>query len=122
MSFLFNMASKFLPAITAMASRAIPAISSAFSVGKRILPQVIGAVGKVQNAVNTAKQVGKTVKAVGQAVAPEIVKKVEDAYNSKKIGGLSVGDIVERGEKGLAKVAGVADQAKAVFGNMPTTA
>jgi len=121
MAFLLNMASKFLPAITSMASRAIPAISSAFAVGKRVLPQVIGAVGKVQQAVNTAKQVGKTVKAVGQAVAPEITKKVEDAYNAKKIGGLSVGDIVERGEKGLATVAGVANQAKAVLANMPTT-
>ena len=120
MSFLLNMASRFLPAISAMASRAIPAISSAFAVGKRILPQVIGAVGKVQHAVNTAKQVGKTAREVGRVVAPEITKKVEDAYNTKKIGGLSVGDIVERGEKGLAKAAGVADQAKAVFANMPT--
>ena len=122
MSFLINMASKFLPAIGAMASRAIPAISSAFAVGKRVIPQVIGAVGKVQQAVNTAKQIGKTVSAVGHAVAPEITRKVEDAYNSKKIGGLSVGDIVERGEKGLANVAGIANQAKAVFANMPTTA
>lgn len=120
MSFLLNMASRFLPAIGAMASRAIPALTSAFAVGKRIAPAVIGAVGKVQNAISTAKQVGKTVRAVGQAVAPELTKKVEDAYNTKKIGGLSVGDIVERGEKGLAKAAGVAEQAKAVFANMPT--
>jgi hypothetical protein len=120
MSFLLNMASKFLPAIAGMASRAIPALTSAFAVGKRIAPAVIGAVGKVQNAINTAKAVGKTAREVGRAVAPDITKKVEDAYNAKKIGGLSVGDIVERGEKGLAKAAGVAEQAKAVFANMPT--
>lgn len=120
MSFLLNMASKFLPAISAIASRAVPAISSAFAVGKNILPQVIGAVGKVQNAVNTAKQVGKTIQSVGNVIAPDLTKKVENAYNSKRIGGLSIGDIVERGEKGLSKAAGVADQAKAVFANMPT--
>ena len=120
MSFLLNMASRFLPAIAGMASRAIPAITSAFAVGKRIAPAVLGAVGKIQNAIGIGKQVGKLAHGVGQKIAPELTKEVEDAYNAKKIGGLSLGDIVERGEKGLAKAAGIADQAKAVFANMPT--
>lgn len=120
MSFLLNMASRFLPAIAGMASRALPALTNAFAVGKRILPSVIGAVGKVQNAIGIGKNVGKLVHGIGEKVAPELTKKVEDAYNAKKIGGLSLGDIVERGEKGLAKAAGIADQAKAVFANMPT--
>jgi hypothetical protein len=119
MSFLLNMASRFLPAIAGMASRAIPAITSAFAVGKRIAPAVIGAVGKIQNAVGIGKNIGKLAHGIGQKVAPELTRKVEEAYNAKKIGGLSVGDIVERGEKGLAKAAGIADQAKAVFANMP---
>lgn len=119
MSFLLNMASRFLPAITGLASRAIPALTSAFAVGKQIAPKLIGAVGKMQNAYNTAKQIGKSVKAVGNVVAPELTKKVEDAYNTKIGGKFSVGDIIERGEKGLAKASGVADQAKAVFANLP---
>ena len=99
MSFLLNMASRFLPAITGLASRAIPALTSAFAVGKQIAPKLIGAVGNV--------------------IAPELTKKVEDAYNTKIGGKFSVGDIIERGEKGLAKASGVADQAKAVFANLP---
>lgn len=120
MSFLLNMASKFLPAVAGLASRAMPYITNAFAVGKRIAPSVIGAVGKIQNAIGMAKNVGKLAHGVGQKIAPELTKKVEDMYNAKKIGGLSLGDIVERGEKGLAKAAGVADQAKAVFANIPT--
>ncbi len=119
MSFLLNMASKFLPAISGLASRAIPALTSAFAVGKQIAPKIIGAVGKVQNAVNTAKQIGKTARTIGNAIAPEVTKKVEDAYNTKIGGRYSIGDIVERGEKGLSKASGIADQAKAVFANMP---
>jgi len=120
MSFLLNMASKFLPAISGLASRAIPALTTAFAVGKQIAPKVIGAVGKIQNAVNTAKQITKTARTIGNAVAPELTKRVEDAYNTKIGGKFSVGDIIERGEKGLAKASGIADQAKAVFANIPT--
>jgi hypothetical protein len=119
MSFLLNMASRFLPAISGLASRAVPALTSAFAVGKQIIPRVIGAVGKIQNAFNTAKQIGKAVKSVSGAVAPEITKKVEDAYNTKIGGKFSMGDIIERGEKGLAKASGIADNAKAVFANIP---
>jgi hypothetical protein len=119
MSFLLNMASKFLPAISGLASRAIPALTSAFAVGKQIAPKIIGAVGKVQNAVNTAKQLGKTARTIGNAIAPEVTKKVEDAYNTKIGGRYSVGDIIEKGEQGLAKASGIADQAKAIFANIP---
>jgi hypothetical protein len=119
MSFLFNMASKFLPAIAGLASRAMPAISSAFAVGKRVLPQVIGAVGKAQNMVNKAVTVGKAIHNVGQAVAPDLVKKVDNLYNTKIVRGNSIGDILEKGQKGLATAAGVADQAKALLANIP---
>ena len=119
MSFLFNMASKFLPAIAGMASKAIPALSSAFAVGKRYVPQIIGAVGKAQNMVNKAITVGKAIHNVAQTVAPEQVRKVENAYNSKIIRGNSIGDILEKGQKGLATAAGVADQAKALLANIP---
>jgi hypothetical protein len=119
MSFLLNMASKFLPAIGALASRAMPAITSAFSVGKRILPQVIGAVGKAQNIANKVTAVGKTIHNIGSAVAPELTKKVENAYNSKIIANNSIGDILEKGQKGLATASGVADKAKELLANIP---
>lgn len=119
MSFLLNMA-RFIPAIAGMASRAIPAITSAFAVGKRVLPTVISAVGKAQAALSTAKAVGKGVKEVGKVVAPELTQKVEDAYNSKIGGKASIADIVNTGEKGLSTASNIANKAKAVFANIPT--
>lgn len=119
MSFLLNMASKFLPAIGALASRAMPAITSAFAVGKRILPQVVGAVGKAQHFAQKANAIGKVVHNIGSAVAPELTKKVENAYNSKIVGNNSIGDILEKGQKGLATAAGVADKAKELLANIP---
>jgi hypothetical protein len=121
MSFLLNMASKFLPAIGAIASRAMPAISSAFAVGKKFLPKIIGAVGKAQHLAQQATAVGKTIHNVGSAVAPELTKKVENAYNSKIVGNNSIGDILEKGQKGLATAVGVADKAKELLANMPPT-
>lgn len=119
MSFLFNMASKFLPAIAGLASRAMPYITSAAAVGKRVLPQVIGAVGKAQNLAQRAVAVGKTVRNYGNLVAPELTKRVENAYNSKIIGNNSIGDILEKGQKGLVSAAGVADKAKELLANIP---
>ena len=118
MSFLLNMASKFLPAIGALASRAMPAITSAFAVGKRILPQIVGAVGKAKQIANKVSAVGKVAKDIGSAVAPELTKKVENAYNSKIVGNNSIGDILEKGQKGLATAAGVADKAKELLANI----
>jgi hypothetical protein len=119
MSFLFNMASKFLPAIAGLASRAMPAITSAFAVGKRVLPQVLGAVGKAQQIAQKASAVGKTIQNIGSVVAPELTKKVENAYNSKIVGNNSIGDILEKGQKGLATAVGVADKAKELLANIP---
>ena len=119
MSFLLNMASKFLPAIAGLASRAMPAITSAFAVGKRVLPQVLGAVGKAQQIASKVSAVGKVARDIGSAVAPELTKKVENAYNSKIIGNNSIGDILEKGQKGLVSAAGVADKAKELLANIP---
>tara|TARA_R110000868_G_scaffold169262_1_gene404222 strand:+ start:1980 stop:2327 length:348 start_codon:yes stop_codon:yes gene_type:complete len=115
------MASKFLPAVAGLASRAMPYLSSAFAVGKRVLPQVIGAVGKAQHMAQQASAVGKSLHNVGSAIAPELTKKVENAYNSKIIGNNSIGDILEKGQKGLATAVGVADKAKELLANMPPT-
>jgi phage-related protein len=115
---LAGMAGKFLPAITGLASRAVPMVSKAIAVGKNIVPKVLGAVGKVQNAINTAKAVGKVAKGAVDTVAPEIGKKIDDAYNRKIVGGMSVGDVLEKGEKGLAQASGVANQAKAILANV----
>lgn len=117
--FLASLASRFIPAITGLASKIVPAIGRAFAVGKTVAPKIIGAVGKAANAVNTGIAVGKAVKGAVDKVAPEVGKKVEEVYN-KKIGGkVSIGDVVERGEKGLAKAVKVADEAKSVFANIP---
>ena len=121
MSFLLNMASKFLPAIGALASRAMPAMTSAFAVGKRFLPQVLGAVGKAQNLAQRATAVGKTIQNIGSIVNPELTKKIENAYNSKIIRNNSIGDILEKGQKGLATAVGVADKAKELLANISPT-
>jgi hypothetical protein len=121
MSFLVNMASKFLPAIGALASKVMPSVTSAFAVGKKVLPQIVGAVGKVQHAAEKVIGVGKVAKQIATAVAPEITKKVENAYNSKIVGNNSIGDILEKGQKGLASASGVANQAKELLANIPPT-
>jgi hypothetical protein len=82
------------------------------------LPQVVGAVGKAQHIANKVSAVGKVVHNIGSAVAPEITKKVENAYNSKIVGNNSIGDILEKGQKGLATAAGVADKAKELLANI----
>jgi hypothetical protein len=120
MSFLLNMASKFLPAIAGIASRAIPAISSAIAVGKNVLPQVAGAVGKAQQAFQTAKAVGKTIHGIGKVVAPDLTQKVENTFNKKMVGGKSIADVVNYGEKGLSTASNISNQAKGVFANIPS--
>ena len=85
----------------------------------RVLPKVIGAVGKAQQIAEKVNNGVKIAKQIGSAVAPEIVKKVENAYNSKIIGNTSIGDILEKGQKGLASAAGVSDKAKELLANIP---
>jgi hypothetical protein len=120
MSFLLNLASKFLPSIAGLASRAIPAISSAIAVGKNVLPHVASAVGKAQQAYQTAKAVGKGIHSVGKVIAPELTQKVEDTYNKKMVGNKSIADVVNYGERGLAGAANLTNQAKGVFANLPS--
>lgn len=120
MSFLLNMASKFLPAIAGIASRAIPAISSAIAVGKNVIPKIAGAVGKAQQVYQTAKAVGKGLQGVGKVVAPDLTQKVENTFNRKMIGNKSIADVVNYGEKGLAGAAKITDQAKGIFANIPS--
>lgn len=120
MSFLLNMASKFLPAIAGIASRAIPGLSSAIAVGKNVLPQVAGAVGKANQIFQTAKAVGKTIHGVGKVIAPGLTQKVEDTFNKKLVGNKSIADVVNYGEKGLAGATKITDQAKGVFANIPS--
>ncbi len=117
--FLANLASKFIPAISGLASRAIPAVTSAIAVGKRVAPKIIGAVGKAQNAINTAKNIGKKVKGAINTMSPELGKKIDENINRKIIGGKSIGDLLESGERGLGQVKDVADKAKAVLANIP---
>jgi hypothetical protein len=118
--FLANLASKFIPAITGLASRAIPAVTRAVAVGKKIVPRVIGAVGKAQNALHTAKNIGKTARGIVGNISPELGKKIDETYNKKMIGGKSLGDLVESSDRGLGQVKDVADKAKAVLANIPT--
>lgn len=120
MSFLLNMASRFLPSIIGMASRAIPALSSAIAVGKNVLPQVAGAVGKANRMFQIAKAVGKGIHGIGNIVAPNLTKKVEDTFNRKLVGNKSIADVVNYGEKGLAGAAKITDQAKNIFANIPS--
>jgi hypothetical protein len=96
-------------------SKAVPLITKGLALGKQFLPSVANAVGKVQQAISTAKAVGKTVKDVAQSVAPELVQKVEEskAFNigkallGKTEGVLDlVGGNVGRAEGILDKVSG----------------
>ena len=120
MSFLLNMASKFLPAIAGIASRAIPGLTSAIAVGKQIIPHIAGAVGKAQQIYQGAKAVGKTIGSIGKSIAPDLAKKVEDTFNKKIVGNKSIADVVNYGEKGLAGAAKLTDQSKGVFANIPS--
>jgi len=117
--FLASLASKFIPTLFGLGSKILPAVSKAVAVGKAVIPKVASAVGKVANGIATAKAVGKAVKGAVGSVAPEATKKVEEAYNKKIIGGRSLGDLVESGERGIGKVKDVADRAKAVMANIP---
>jgi len=115
---LGGLASKFIPAVAGLASRAVPAITRGIAVGKSLLPKVVGAVGKVSNMISQGKAVGKAVKGAVDAVAPEMGKKIDEAYNRKVVGGMSVADVLEKGEKGLATATGLANSAKQVLANV----
>jgi len=115
---LAGLAGRFLPALTGLASRAIPAMTRAIAVGKNIVPRVLGAVGKVQNMINTGRAVGKAVKGAVDNVAPEVGKKMDDAYNRKLVGGMSISDVLEKGQKGLANATGLANNAKQILANI----
>lgn len=117
--FLASLASKVIPAITGLFSRAAPVVAKAVAVGKNIIPKVANAVGKAQTIFSTGQAVGKAVKGALDKTAPSLAQKVEEEYNKKRVKGMSISDIVEKGNKGLAKASGMANDAKAVFANIP---
>jgi hypothetical protein len=88
-------------------SKAVPFITKAFSVGKSIVPQVLGAVGKVSNAIQTGKAVGKQVKQVLQGVAPELVDKVEQSKAFQV-----ASNILNKTEQGLGMATNYGTQAQ----------
>ncbi len=115
---LMGLASRALPAIAGLASRAVPALTRAVAVGKSVLPRVANAIGKGQQMYNTAKAIGKGAHQAIKVVSPDAGKRLEDAYNRKVVGGLSVSDVVERGQKGLAGATGLTNSAKGIFANV----
>ena len=96
---------------SSMLSNAVPFLSKAFSVGKAALPTVLNAVGKVSNAIQQGKAVGKQIKQVAQSVAPEWVNKVE---SSKAFQGAS--NILNKAEQGLDLASKYGNQAQSMLG------
>lgn len=116
--FLSSLVSRAIPAITGLASRALPAIGKAIAVGKNVASAAGSAVGKAQTALSTAKAVGKAAKGAVRSVSPELANKIDEEYNKKR-GGVSISDVVGKADRGLAKASGYADQAKQVLANLP---
>jgi hypothetical protein len=114
MSFLGRILSTAISAGSKIASGASHAVGKASG----FVTRMGSAVGKASQAFNKAKSVGKQAKGILNAISPEAGKAVDDLYNQKVIGNMSLANIVEHGDKGLANATGLADKAKLLLANL----